>query len=74
MNKAYKGLTLILTLSLILGGSLIMLGCEQEGPAEKAAKRIGKAVEKAGEKVEEATDKMGDTMEKAEGKVHDATN
>lgn len=55
-------------------GVLALGGCQQEGPAEKAGKKIDKAVEKTGEKIEEATDKMGKTMEKAGDKVQDATN
>ncbi|MCF8034858.1 MAG: antitoxin [Desulfarculaceae bacterium] len=74
MKKAYKGLVMTLALALTLGGAVLMMGCESEGPAEKAGKKVDQAVEKAGEKVEEATDKMGDTMEKAGDKVQDATN
>ncbi|MCB2227033.1 MAG: antitoxin [Desulfarculaceae bacterium] len=62
-----------ISMAVLLCGFLA-LGCESEGPAEKAGKQIDKAVEKTGEKVEEATDKMGGAVEKAGDKVQEATN
>jgi hypothetical protein len=38
--------------------SLGLMGCENEGPAEKAGERIDEAVEEAGEAVEDAGDKI----------------
>lgn len=37
-----------------------LYGCEQEGPAERAGKKIDHAVEKAGEKIEETGEKLQD--------------
>ncbi|MFO8084932.1 MAG: hypothetical protein R6U27_11505 [Desulfobacterales bacterium] len=42
------------------------LGCEQEGPAEKAGEKIDESVEQAGEKMEEAQEEAGEKMEEAE--------
>jgi predicted small secreted protein len=57
MNMKY----LILVLSVVLGFALA--GCEKEGPAEKASKKVDKVIEKAGEKVEEAGDKVKDATQ-----------
>lgn len=62
-----------LSMAVLLCGFLA-LGCEKEGPAEKAGKKIDQAVEKTGDKVEEATDKMGDTIEKAGDKIEEKTD
>ncbi|HSO19379.1 MAG TPA: hypothetical protein VLT88_07980 [Desulfosarcina sp.] len=35
---------------------IVQVGCEQEGPAERAGEKIDQAVEEAGDKVEKATD------------------
>ncbi len=51
MNLKY----MIVVLSVALG--LGLAGCEKEGPAEKAGKKVDKAVEKAGNKAEELGDK-----------------
>jgi hypothetical protein len=42
------------------------LGCEQEGPAERAGEKVDEAVEKADEKMEEAGEKAGELMEEGE--------
>lgn len=69
--RLYKTLCVALALGLVLA----VAGCgEDEGPAEKAGKKIDQAVEKAGEKVEEATDKMGETAEEMGDKVQEKTN
>lgn len=49
------------TLSLMACASffaLVLGGCEQEGPAERAGEKIDKAVEQAGEAVEKASEKV----------------
>ncbi len=58
---------------LVLGGALVGVGCESEGPVEGAGKKIDQAVEKAkdtlnpegpvekaGKKVDEAVEKVKD--------------
>jgi hypothetical protein len=37
------------------------VGCEQEGPAERAGEKTDEAMEKAGENIQEAGDKIQDT-------------
>jgi hypothetical protein len=39
-------------------------GCEKEGPAEKAGKKIDQALEQAGDSIEDAGDKMEDAVDK----------
>jgi hypothetical protein len=42
-----------------------VIACQkEEGPAEKAGKKIDKAIEEAGEKIEEAGDKVREATEK----------
>jgi predicted small secreted protein len=48
----------ILIASLLAMFAIGVIGCEQEGPAEKAGKKIDNAVEEAGEKIEEAGEKI----------------
>jgi hypothetical protein len=52
-------------LALVFGVALCfaLAGCEKEGPAEKAGKKIDKVIEKAGEKAEEAGDKVKEATE-----------
>ncbi|MBC16285.1 conserved exported protein of unknown function [Pseudodesulfovibrio profundus] len=47
-------------LTLMLGFSL---GCEQEGPAEKAGKTIDQTVEDVGDSIEDAGDKIEDKLD-----------
>lgn len=41
--------------------SLPLIGCEQEGPAERAGEEIDEAVEEAGETLEEAGEAIEET-------------
>lgn len=44
-------------------GSLFgALGCEQEGPAEKAGKSVDQTTEKAGEQIEQAGENIQDSV------------
>ncbi len=68
---------LILKKMIVLIGFLAFLGigtlgCEQEGPAERAGKKVDEAVEKAQEKMEEAGDKAGELMEEGEEKLKES--
>ncbi|MGE0684585.1 MAG: hypothetical protein AB7P69_27220, partial [Candidatus Binatia bacterium] len=72
----------------VLGlGVLLLGGCEQEGPAERAGKQVDEAVEnlnktvkpdgpveRAGEKVDEAVEAAGDKIKKAGDKIESATD
>lgn len=65
---------------LTIGASVVMTallaaltGCQkQEGPVEKAGKKVDQAVEKAGEKIDKATEKVGEKVEKAGENMQDA--
>ncbi len=49
-------------LLLCFAGSLIgALGCEQEGPAERAGENVDESMEKAGEKMEQAGENIQDS-------------
>lgn len=51
----------ILLLVYFAGSLFGFIGCEQQGPAERAGERVDESVEKAGEKVEEAGEKVQDS-------------
>jgi hyperosmotically inducible periplasmic protein len=66
MKLSYWGIFIVFFLSFVLG----LAGCQQEGTAEKAGKKVdqaaessGKKVEKAGESVAEKVEKTGDYMD-----------
>jgi hypothetical protein len=40
----------------------LMIGCQKEGPAEKAGKEVDKAVEKVGQQMERAGDSIKDAV------------
>ncbi|WP_342347901.1 hypothetical protein [uncultured Nitrospira sp.] len=44
-----------------LGSLFFMMGCEQEGPAEKAGKSVDETTEKAGEQLERAGENLQDS-------------
>lgn len=54
-------------------GLVLLGGCEQKGPAQKAGEKMDKAVEQAGKSLEKAGKKIGDTVDEASKKVRDAT-
>ena len=51
MSLLSMGFFIVVLLAFVLG----LAGCQQEGTAEKAGKKIDKAAEKAGKKIEEET-------------------
>jgi uncharacterized protein YjbJ (UPF0337 family) len=57
-----------LTLTALLGA--LFIGCQQEGPAEKAGEKIDHAVEQAGDQVDKAGDKMEDLGDKVQEKAN----
>lgn len=61
----------ILVCAMALTFLLAIAGCEEEGPAEKAGKRIDEAAEKAGEEIEEAGDEIEEAAEKAEEELEE---
>jgi hypothetical protein len=42
------------------GTLFFIMGCEQQGPAERAGEKADESMEKAGEKVEQAGEKIQD--------------
>lgn len=48
--------------ALIASALLVMLvGCERQGPAERAGEKVDNAIEKVGEKLETTSDQIQDT-------------
>jgi hypothetical protein len=59
MRKFVQGfIAALMMIALMVGIS----GCTKEGPAEKAGKKIDKAIEKGGEQIEKAGDKVQDAV------------
>jgi hypothetical protein len=57
-----------------LGLALSMLvGCEQQGPAQKAGEKVDKAVDQAGKTMQKAGEKVEDAAKDAEKKIKEAT-
>ena len=63
-------LRVVLSLAL---GSVLLAGCEQKGPMEKAGQKIDKAVEDTGKEVQKAGEKAADKLDEAAKKVREAT-
>ena len=59
MNLSHRGFVIVFLLAFVLG----VAGCQQEGTAEKAGKKIDKAAEKAGDKIDKAAEKTGKAIE-----------
>ncbi len=53
--------------------SIVISGCQDEGPVEKAGKKVDQAVKEAGEKVDKAAQKAGEAVKEAEKKVEEKT-
>jgi hypothetical protein len=59
MKRFAQGfITVFLMIVLMVGVS----GCRQEGPFEKAGKKVDKAIEKTGDQIEKAGDKVKDAV------------
>ena len=54
-------------------GFVLLAGCEQKGPMEKAGQKIDKAVEDTGKELKKAGEKVGESIEEAGKKVKDAS-
>lgn len=57
--------TLVLPIAASIAVMFGAVGCEQEGPAERAGENIDRAAERAGDKIEQAGDKAADKIEEA---------
>jgi len=61
-------------LALTVGlGLALLAGCEQKGPAEKAGKKIDKAVEDTGKEIQKAGEAIGEKLDEAAKKARNAT-
>src|SRR4029450_10401167 len=64
----------LLRVAMSLGlGLALLVGCEQQGAAQKAGEKIDKAVEGAGKELQKAGEKAGEKLEEAGKKVKDAS-
>ena len=54
--------------------ALLLVGCEKDGPAENAGRKIDKAVEKVGDKMGDAVEKTGDKIKDMGDSIKDSTN
>jgi hypothetical protein len=64
----------LLRVAMSLGlGLALLVGCEQQGPAQKAGEKIDKAVEGAGKELQKGGEKVGEKLEEAGKKVKDAS-
>ena len=59
MSLLSRSFFIVFLLAFVLG----LAGCQQEGTAEKAGKKIDKAAEKAGDKIDKAAEKAGKEIE-----------
>ncbi len=62
-----KMIRVVASALLVLGGALAGVGCEREGPVEKAGKQVDKAVDAAKDKLnpEGPVEKAGKQVDKA---------
>ena len=60
MKLSYWGLFIVFFLTFVLG----LAGCQQEGTAEKAGKKVDQAAESAGKKVEKTGESVAGKVEK----------
>ena len=74
-NRFQQGMIRVLgSALLVMGSALVGVGCEREGPVEKAGKKVDQAVEAAKDKlnpegpVEKAGKKVDEAVEEAKGK------
>lgn len=54
--------------------ALLLVGCEKDGPAENAGKKIDNAIENTGDKMGDAVEKTGDKIKEMGDSIKDSTN
>ncbi|OIQ49698.1 hypothetical protein BerOc1_01623 [Pseudodesulfovibrio hydrargyri] len=59
-----KTLKKILTVACLLAVLTVAFGCSEEGPMEKAGKKMDKAAQEAGQQMDKAADDAKDTAKK----------
>jgi hyperosmotically inducible protein len=57
--------TMLFPIAVSIAVMLGAVGCEQEGPAERAGEKIDHAAERAGDKIEQASEKAAEKIEDA---------
>ena len=62
---AIKNLSRCLLLTLTLASVAVVAGCDEEGPAEKAGKKVDQATESAVDTAKEAAEATKDTAKEA---------
>lgn len=68
MRISCKGLLVVFMLASVVG----LVACNQEGPAEKAGKKVDKAVVTADKKIEKVEDELSDNSKKSRESMDDA--
>ena len=58
MNKLGKNIATGVTTIFMIA---VLVGCQKEGPAERAGKEIDSTMDKAGQRIEKAGEKIQDT-------------
>ena len=75
-KNGYQQISLKSKVLIIVGLSAVigLAGCQEEGPAEKAGKKIDRAAEKAELQVDQATEKAGKKMDDAKDSVSNSAD
>jgi hyperosmotically inducible periplasmic protein len=68
MRLSYRVIFIVFLMSFVLG----MVGCQQEGTAEKAGQKVDQAAEKAGKKIEGAKEAAVEKTAKVEEYMDDS--
>lgn len=73
-HETYRSVTAgrVLAIS-FFSAAMTLVGCQQQGPAEKAGQKIDQAAENAGQKIDQMTKEAGKKIESAKDAVADKT-
>lgn len=73
--ESLKKMGTLLTVVAALGmGGVVMTGCEQEGPAERAGERFDDALDRTGENLDRAGENVQDAADDAQDNLRDAAD
>ena len=77
-SSLLKTTSTIAAISAVALAGALLLGCENEGPAEESAEQVGQQIDQAAEETREALDEAGEAAseatEEAGDKVESATD
>jgi hypothetical protein len=77
-SSLLKTTSTLAALSAIALAGALLLGCENEGPAEESAEQVGQQIDQAAEETREAMDEVGEraseAAEQAGDKIESATD